>query len=984
MKKKYLIHSIIILQSLIAAYLIVNILFNFSDFFQVSRYNQNTIITFIILILFVEIIVFSAYIFKEKAVKKILIVCASSSAFIVILIVAFIASEGLPAFTETDPIDFITGTNFQIFYQSSFEEEQKIVTIVQKEEITENDTTVFNVTPAYNLIHIPKDEAARFSTEYIFSNPVDEEILVTITVESKDYFHPSFVDTDWDYTTKTGQFVLNENETKTFRFKPRMTMLVEGTHFINISVQFTEDIEETVVLELRYQQNDMLRIDELSKIVEPNKKATYPFVFNGDTNRNYTIEINDIKPGWNYELKVENKTILTQSNPKYQFTPWNRTNDFTLTVTSPPTAKIGDFDQIDIIISDPGTKPTFGILPFIVGTFITSLIAILIAAPIGLGSAVILSEYTPSKIRSILRSLFELLAGIPSVIYGLWGFLTFGPILGNTLWPFIADTFGRFLPFLSADTMMQKATFTAGIVLSIMILPIIISLSLDAIRSVPRNLREGSLALGATRWQTIRNIILPCAKSGVVSGIILGLGRAIGETMAVLMIMQYVSRMPTSLLGPSGTMTGVIATMLGSMFSFDLARHALFGIALILFIIIFVLNIIIFFITKEKKYTDKKPIFSKVKAKIANMLIVLLVLPRNKKNKQKFSIIKEPKKRFTIIDNNIKNNPQDIKKVYPSKTKTFQVFSQKDNSQNNQIKHFTSVNIKPRIQSHYRIHPKKMEKIMVALLSTGAAFALGMLIWILGDILIKGIPSLQLHFFLEREIGRGIEGGFLNAIIGSLQLVGLALLISAPLAIGAAIYVQEYAKHNNPFTRAILFTSDTLASTPSIVFGGFGFLFFVVYLNFGYSVLAGGFTLAFMILPILLRTSIEAIKAIPREFYEGSLALGATKWQAIKTVILPPARPGIISGVILGIGRSIGETAAVMLTAGYSAHIATSILHPAASLPNMIYKYYNLSAQSTVIQDKVYSVSIVLILMVLILNTIFKLSYMKINKLDEA
>jgi phosphate transport system permease protein len=114
-------------------------------------------------------------------------------------------------------------------------------------------------------------------------------------------------------------------------------------------------------------------------------------------------------------------------------------------------------------------------------------------------------------------------------------------------------------------------------------------------------------------------------------------------------------------------------------------------------------------------------------------------------------------------------------------------------------------------------------------LYTGDVFALGMLIWILGDVLIKGIPSLQLHFFFEREIG--LDGGFLNAIIGSLQLVGLALLIATPLAIGAAIYIQEYAKHNNPFTRVILFPSDTLASTPSIVFGGFGEKKVITYLK---------------------------------------------------------------------------------------------------------------------------------------------------------
>lgn len=983
MKKKNLINIGIIIQSLIAVFLIINIFFNFEDFFQVTRYNQNTKIFFIFLIVFVEILVFAAYIFKERAVKKILIVCASSSAFIVILIVAFIASEGLPAFTETNPVDFITGRNFVIYYEDAGTDKQTLMTTVFPSEIPQNISTSNHVIPTYTLMHIARRDAALHSTKYIFSNPTEEEITVSIALESEDYFHPSFDDITWDYTTKTGYVQMDANQTMTLTFRPRMATLVEGTYFINMTIIFTQDIQEHVIVEIRHQHSELLTIDEKSKTVEPNKQVSYPILFQGSPDRNYTISITGMQPGWMYELKENNNTLLTHNEPKYHLTPVNSTIEYVLYVNPPSDATIGDFDIVDLIVDDPGTKPTFGVLPFIMGTFLTALIAILIAAPVGIGSAILLSEYIPRKIRFYLKSLFELLAGIPSVIYGLWGFITLGPLLANTLWPFIANTLGTFIPFLSADAMMQRATFTAGIVLSIMILPIIITLSEDAIQSVPRKLREGSLALGATRWQTIRKIVLPCAKSGVVSGIILGLGRAIGETMAVLMIMQYVTNMPTTLLGASGTMTGVIATMLGSVFTYDLARHALFGIALLLFMMIFLLNVIIFFITKERKYSDKKPLFSKIKVKFSNLFMTLLILPQKTSNKQTFSIINKPKKSFTIIDNKSKNNPHISGKKYPNKTKTFQVFPLKDNSQNDQIKEFTEVNIKKRFESHYRIHPKKMEKIMIALLSIGAVFALSMLIWILGDVLVKGIPSLQPMFFLEREIGLGVEGGFLNAIVGSLQLVGLALLIAAPLAIGAAIYVQEYAKHNNPFTRVILFTSDTLASTPSIVFGGFGFLFFVVYLNFGFSVLAGGFTLAFMILPILLRTSIEAIKAIPREYYEGALALGATKWQAIKTVILPPARPGIVSGVILGIGRSIGETAAVMFTAGYSAHIATSILHPAGSLPNMIYKYYGLGYQFPTLMDKVYSVAVVLIIVVLILNTTSKLSYLKSSKMLE-
>jgi phosphate transport system permease protein len=962
-QKKQLIQICIILQSLFAVYLILNILFNFGDFFQSTRHNQNTIITFLFLVLFVELLIFIAYIFKEKAVKKILIICASSSAFIVILMVAFVASEGIPAFTENNPVDFITGTTFQIFYSGPSDSKKSLLTTIESENETIIETN-HSLLPQYTIIQTSGIDSNLIYIDYLFNNPLNETINISISVEAPDYFSPSFDDIPWDYQTKTGYLTLNASENKTLTFQPRLVSKAQGIHLINITAEFTQTIRETAVIEFHYAAFSQITADEVEKKITKNKTATYNLHFEGKRFTTYQLILDDVQQTWQYELVQDNQTVATHLQPEYELViQENKSVSLTLVVTPPDDAEIGSYDYINIIVKDPGTSPTFGILPFIVGTILTSLIAIVIAAPIGVGCAVLLSEYLPSKLRFILRSLFELLAGIPSVIYGLFGFITFGPLLGNTLWPFIANTLGGFIPFLSADAMMQKATFTAGIVLSIMILPIIITLSEDSIRSVSRGLREGSLALGTTKWQTVRRIVLPDAKSGVISGIILGLGRAIGETMAVLMIMQYVSTMPTSLLGPSGTMTGVIATMLGSMFSSDLARHALFGIALLLFLMIFMLNVIIFYITKERKHKQTRRTYSFFKGIIARTMVVLAIIPG------------QTKKKFTILN----ESPQNIEAL-KSQEKNFTILQKFNNSTHKTKPPATSY----MSHAHHFIQPKTIERLMIVALSVGAGFALFMLIWILGDVLIKGLPSMQLIFFLENEIGTGVEGGFLNAIIGSLQLVALALLIAAPLSLGAAIYIEEYAKKNNIFTRIILFTSDTLASTPSIVYGGFGFLFFVVYLRFGFSVLSGGFTLGFMILPILLRSSIEAIKAIPREIYEGSLALGATKWQAIKTVILPPAQPGIISGVILGIGRSIGETAAVIFTAGYSAHIATSILHPAGSLPNMIYKYYNLGIRYPTLQDKIYSVAIVLIIVVLILNTVAKVSYMKSSKMMKV
>ena len=516
----------------------------------------------------------------------------------------------------------------------------------------------------------------------------------------------------------------------------------------------------------------------------------------------------------------------------------------------------------------------------------------------------------------------------------------------------IANSIGTFIPFLQDTGSMGNSIITASIVLSFMILPFILTFSEDAINSVPKKLKEGSLALGATRWLTIKKVILPEAKSGIISSIILGTGRAIGETMAVLMIMQFTTGIPNTLFANAGTMTSVIAAQLGSAFSQELTRQALFAVGLVLFIMIFILNIFIFIMKGNSKEANKRR-----KQKIKNFFSTSKTKNKTKKNVnngKKFVVLE-------VISNSTINTQRKIDK--------------------------TQKKFKKITHDWKQIPVKRLllqEKIVKSFLILAVLITSAFLFTILGDIILRGGLTIQPAYFLETEAKGSLEGGFLNAIIGSLQLVGIALAFAAPLSIGAAIYVQEYAKRNNIFKRIVLFTSDTLASTPSIVFGAFGYIFFVYYLRFNVSLFAGGLTLGFMIIPIMLRSSIEAIKSIPQEYREGSLALGATKWETIRHVVLPPASPGISSGTILSIGRAIGETAAVMFAAGYLSHITTSIMEPVGNLPNLIWKNYKLSFVQPALADKVYAAAFTLLIVVLILNAISRLiSYRSSRMMKE-
>lgn len=236
---------------------------------------------------------------------------------------------------------------------------------------------------------------------------------------------------------------------------------------------------------------------------------------------------------------------------------------------------------------DPALERVFGALPFIQGTLVTSLVALLVAVPISLGVGIFLAEIAPAWLRQPLGFIVELMAAVPSVVYGLWGLFVFIPVVVRPLAVFLNRTLG-FLPIFEGPV-FGPSRLAASLVLAIMIGPTIAAVSRDVFLAIPDSQREAALALGATRWETIWQVLIPYGLSGLLGAIILGLGRALGETIAVTMVVGNNLDLSASLLHPGYTMASIIANEFTEA-TFDLYLHALIEIGLILFVMTLVLN----------------------------------------------------------------------------------------------------------------------------------------------------------------------------------------------------------------------------------------------------------------------------------------------------------------------------------------------------------------------------------------------------------
>lgn len=575
-----------------------------------------------------------------------------------------------------------------------------------------------------------------------------------------------------------------------------------------------------------------------------------------------------------------------------------------------------------------GEPPSYGAFPLIIGTLLVTLGAMGFSIPLGIGSAIFISEIAPPKIRTSFKFAVELLSGIPSVVYGFFGLVV--------LTDWLRVTF---------DKPTGESWLAGSILLGIMALPIIVSVSEDAISSVPREYKEASLAVGATRWQTISKVIVPSALSGITAAIILGMGRAIGETMAVMMVTGNAAILPepiTNVFSPIRTITGTLGIEMGEVAVGSNHYHALFVLAVILFVIVLIIN--------------------------SSAVIILMKLSEKFKPKGKptFEISRKIKERMRISFYGI---------LFLAVTYIFYTLFGLI------IAGLLVLGILIVRYGARKISVKLHQKIAFTSVTLSVVAVLFMLGVILYYIVVHGITNVSWEFITQSPRDLGREGGIFPAIVGTLYLVGGAILFAVPPGVGAAIYLSEYAKEGK-VTRLIRAGIDNLNGTPSIVFGLFGFAFLVLYLNFGISLLAGQLTLSFMILPTVIRTTEEAVKSVPQSLREASLAVGATKWQTIKKVVLPPAAPGVITGVILSIGRAAGETAPIMFTAAVFTQrfLPHSPMEPVMALP---YHLFVLTTSVPGSQNNAYGTAFVLLVVVLLIYamaTVIRLRYMKIMR----
>mgnify|MGYP002517802375 FL=1 len=589
----------------------------------------------------------------------------------------------------------------------------------------------------------------------------------------------------------------------------------------------------------------------------------------------------------------------------------------------------------------------YGALPLITGSVLVTLGSMVIAVPVGLACAIYISEVAPAKIRTTLKPIIELFSAIPSVVFGFIGMMLFIPLLKD-LFP--------------DEQLFSNSWLAASMVLALMAMPTIISVSEDAIHAVPRSYREASLAMGATKWESIIKVVVPAAISGISAAIILGVGRAIGETMAVLMLTGNAPMIPDPLwnvFSLISTLTGTIALQLPESVSGSVTQSALFELGVVLMIIVLIINILSRQVVKSAK---RKTGEISGKSRISSML------------GRSSSFVKTA----SLISDN-KTNLMKVA-VYVAVFIGVWMFSSLLTSDLTAIIAAVLVTAVLAALGYVmdQVDSTANEKVCIGGVTAVMGAVVLLLVVIVAYIVMKGLPAINLDFLTTSPSPDGRSGGIYPAIIGTLELIAGTALIAFPIGILTGVYLNEYSK-DTAFTRIIREAIDLLNGTPSIVFGMFGMVFFVIYFGMGYSLLAGWITLAFMILPVVIRTTEEALKSVPKDLREASRAMGATKWKTIYKVVIPAAMGGIVTGSILSIGRAAGETAPIMLTAAVISQpsLAGSVLDPVMALPLHLYHLAMDLPGTTELQYATATVLLVVVLLFFVAASIVRNHYSK-------
>ncbi len=591
----------------------------------------------------------------------------------------------------------------------------------------------------------------------------------------------------------------------------------------------------------------------------------------------------------------------------------------------------------------------YGALPLITGSILVTLGSMVLAVPVGIACAIYISEIAPVKLRTTLKPVVELFSAIPSVVFGFVGMMVIVPAL-KVLFP--------------DQQLFSNSWLAASIVLALMAMPTIISVSEDAIHAVPRSYREASLAMGATKWESIVKVVLPAAVSGVSASIILGIGRAIGETMAVLMLTGNAPIIPDPLWNVYSlisTLTGTIALQLPEAVTGSVTQSALFELGVLLMIIVLIINML------------SRHVVNSAKRRIGE-------------GDGKPSLLFRMTGRSSIIPESVSDRLSEHRSTLMRCGMLLLAFIgvwMFASLLTSDVMALVSaaVVVAALVGLGYvfdKIDSTSRQTVCIGRVTVVMGAVILMLAIIIGHILIKGIPALSIEFLTTSPAPGGRGGGIYPAIIGSLELIAGTAVIALPLGVLTGIYLNEYAKDTR-FTRIIREAIDLLNGTPSIVFGMFGMVLFVTAMGFGYSLLAGWITLAFMILPVIIRTTEEALKSVPKDLREASRAMGATKWRTIYKVVLPAAMGGVVTGAILSIGRAAGETAPIMLTAAVISqpHLAGSILDPVMALPLHLYHLAMDLPGTTELQYGTATVLLIIMLVFFVAASLIRSHYSK-------
>ena len=591
------------------------------------------------------------------------------------------------------------------------------------------------------------------------------------------------------------------------------------------------------------------------------------------------------------------------------------------------------------------SQSVFGVVLFAYGTLVTAAIALLIAVPLGVGAAIFLAEIAPPRLAAPISFFVEMLAAVPSIVYGFWAFKYLAPLLHDHAEAWLTAHFGQIPLFMEPDTGGRQNFFAAGVVLAIMVLPFITAVSRDVLKTVPATQREAAYGLGATRWEAIKSVVVRYAGGGIIGAVMLGLGRALGETMAVTLVIgsnttppNFADKASFSLFRPGSTMTSLLANQYNG--AANLNRSALTEVALTLFFITIAVNGLarglVWLTALQAGGTESAAAAAAKKATAWTGRAVLMGL-------------------FVLafayqISRDVR--AQGIGGLF-SATTGIALF-------------LTALAVFNRTAPG-KPYYLRWRKIGNGFALTVCAACAGVACAALGAIFLfvarQGIPTLTAAFFQMPVLSASDSPGMLHALIGTGLLALVASCIGIPLGILGGVYLSEFG--GNRMGWCIRFAADLLNGVPSIVLGIFAYM--LIYApQKGAQGWAGSFALGVMMTPTIMRTTEELLRLIPNSLREGSLALGATQARTVWSVILPAARSGIVTGVLLALSRIAGETAPLLIVGCDNNFFSLNLREGIASLPMQIYSRN--SSDNPVVREQVWGVALLLVLLVLLFS----------------